>query len=112
MAFICFKADADARDLGYHISHCGYITVKTEDPDGNVFTVRNDGSNSVTLSDQYQEKVKNSGNHTVYSKVRKRHLLANIGRDSRDVKINSSGRGSKYLSKLTSKISEFENISL
>lgn len=64
-----YKVNDDKRDLAYQMSHCDYVTVKTEDPDGNMFTVRNDGSNCVTTSEQYQEKIKNSNNVKVYTKV-------------------------------------------
>ena len=79
---LCFQCDERAKDLSYCMSHCDYITVKTEDPDGNTFTVCNDGTNSVTLSDQYQEKIKNSGNVTTYNKVRQhlpKHVFHIIG---------------------------------
>lgn len=56
--------------MSYLLSHSDYVTVQTQDPDGNQFTVRHDGTHDVTLSQQYQEKVKNTDSVHAYSKVR------------------------------------------
>ena len=55
--------------MNYLLSHSDYVTVQTQDPDGNQFTVRHDGTHDVTLSQQYQEKMKNTDSLHVYSKV-------------------------------------------
>ncbi|XP_067947410.1 sperm-associated antigen 17-like [Watersipora subatra] len=62
------QTDPGAHEHSYRMSHCDFTTVETEDPDGNRFSVYNDGTNNVTLSEQYQEQIKNSGAPAVYNK--------------------------------------------
>lgn len=68
---VILQTDAEVKDIGYTMSHSNFITVRAEDPDGNKFCVRNDGSQTVTLSQQYEEKMKNLGNVAGYGKVSK-----------------------------------------
>jgi len=54
------------QDLVYSISHKNGTVVDTTDPDGNRFIIRNDGSHTVELSEQYQQ---NQAKITKYGKV-------------------------------------------
>lgn len=55
------------------ISHSDFTTVRTTDPDGNLFEVRHDGSHTLTLSEEYKQKMAENNGVTTYKKVHKRY---------------------------------------